>query len=111
MAFRASVEDDLEIPDVVVIVVGDEDPAHEGGVDHRERLLEPGVAHERAAGVDDDRFAAADHEAVGAEVAPGRAGGERRDEPRVGGDRLGPSRENGELHARTFHSLVVIRWD
>ena len=45
---RAQLEHDIEVADVVVVVVGEEDPAHVGGVDDREGLLEPGVADERA---------------------------------------------------------------
>jgi hypothetical protein len=98
---------------VVVVVVGQEDPAHVGGIDHGEHLLEPVVAHERGAGVDDDGLAARDDEAVDAdERARRRLDAERRHEPRVGGDGLDGGGEQGRRHG-PFLSLVQcsIHWN
>ena len=85
----APFEDDLEVAEVVVVVVREEDPADVLRLDEREHVLQPAVATEEHAGVDDHRFGAPDDQAVGAEVAAGRIGAQGGDEPRVGGDGLG----------------------
>ena len=67
-------------------------------------LSQPLLADERAAGVDDDRLRAADHERVGTEERSRRLGGERRDEPGVVGDAVGVGVECDRDH-------VIIPFD
>ena len=83
---------------MVVVVVREEDPANVLGLDDREDVLQPLVAAEEHARVDDHGLRAADHRAVGAEVAAGGVGGEGRDQPGVGGDRLGGGGQQFGLH-------------
>ena len=96
---------------MVVVVVREDDPAHVGRLDERGDLLEPGVADEERAGVDQRRLGAADHEAVHPDEGAGRLGGEGRDEPGVVGDRVRSGREDlGIVMARPL-SLVWTRID
>ena len=106
VAFGQRSSTDVEVADVVVVVVRDEDPADVGRIDDRERLVQPLVAHERTAGVDDDGLLAADDERVRAEERSRRFGGERRDQPGVGGDGVGGGveRDSGSW----FHSFGLM---
>ena len=87
---------------MVVVVVREEDPADVLRLDDREDVLQPPVAAEEHAGVEDHRLLAADDGAVGAEVPAGRIGGERGDQPGVGGDRLGSGGQQLGLHGGSF---------
>jgi hypothetical protein len=58
---RAEVEQHREVADVVGVVVGDEDPAHVGGVDDGPELLQPCGTVARGPGVDEDGLGGADH--------------------------------------------------
>ncbi len=99
---RTEVEHGVEVPDVVVVVVRDEDPSDVDRIDDRERLVQPRVAHERATGVDDDGLFTADDERVRSEERSRGLGSERRDQPGVGGDEMGVGVERDRDHDVSF---------
>ena len=71
VAFGHSVEHGGQVADVVVVVVGQEDPADVGRVDDREGGLDPLGAGQLVAGVDDHRLGAGDHHRVDGTTVPG----------------------------------------
>ena len=105
---RAEVEHRVEVAEVVVVVVRQEDPADVLGLDDGEDVLQPLVTAEQHAGVDDHRLAAADDRAVGADEAARRVGGQRRDQPGVGGDRFGGGGQQLGLHRGSFARIEIL---
>ena len=64
VALRRGLEHGVEGTDVVAVLVGEEHPADVFGIDEAEDLLEPVLAVDGCAGVDDDRLLAADQQRV-----------------------------------------------
>jgi len=108
---RAQLEHRLEVADVVVVVVGDENPADVLGLDDGEDLRQPVLAHQRAAGVDDHGLGAADHEAVAGEGAgAARVGSQRGDEERVTGDGIGGGGQELGNHGFVLFICIQLEW-
>ena len=88
---RAEVEHRVEVADVVVVVVGDEDPAHVGRVDDREDGGEPASRGRARLPVSTITGSAPriTRLLAGEDAGAARVDGQRGDEERVGGDGMG----------------------
>ena len=84
VAFGQASRTAVQVADVVVIVVGQEDPADVGRVDDGERGLHPLVPGQLVAGVDDHRLGTGDDHRVERDVRAGRSGHELGDHEGVG---------------------------
>jgi hypothetical protein len=71
---RAGFQHGPQVPDVIVVVVGEVDPPHVGRVDQREGVLQPLVAVEVGARIDDHRLLGSDDDRVQVDTQrrPGR---------------------------------------
>ena len=114
VALGATVEEVGHVADVVAVVVGQEHPADVGGVDDRRHGVEPLLAVQRGAGVDDDGLLGEDHQRVHEHVRAGLGRDEVGDQVRVGGDALrlgdgGSGSMTGSLVADRARSLSRVR--